>query len=138
MDERRLTPEHKVKYLVLAEHAAFNDADIFDYSTVSGDDIDEAYEQLLDSGEQWDAESNVRGGEVETNLRCPISRNYEAKAVAAKLPDGSWVGWTYWYGGGKHGNPEEIEWIDGSYDVSCTEEEKVVTVRTFAVVEVAA
>ena len=47
------------------------------------------------------------------------------------MPDGSWVGWTYWYGGGKYGEPEAIDWMDDAYDLACTEEEKVVTVRTF-------
>jgi hypothetical protein len=34
--------------------------------------------------------------------------------------------------GGKYGEPEAVEWIDDAYDLVCTEEEKVVTVRTFA------
>jgi hypothetical protein len=68
---------------------------------------------------------------VETHLSCPSSRHYESDAVAAKAPDGSWVGWTYWYGGGKHGEPEAIDWIEDAYDVICAEEEKLVVVRTF-------
>lgn len=131
MADSKHTPQQKVKYLILARHASFNDADLYDYSTLDGDSIDEAYSQLVDSGEHWDAESEVREGEAETGLKCDWSRNYESKAVAAKLPDGSWVGWTYWYGGGKHAQPETVEWIDDAYDLTCAEEEKVVTVRTF-------
>jgi hypothetical protein len=82
-----------------------------------------------------DARSEVRQGEMETDLPCPSSRHYESKSVAAKLPDGSWVGWTYWYGGGKHGEPEAIDWIDDAYNLNCTEEEKMVTVRIFAKAE---
>lgn len=37
-----------------------------------------------------------------------------------------------WYGGGKHGEPGAMPWMEEAYDVSCAEEEKVVTVRTFA------
>jgi hypothetical protein len=132
------TPAQKVKYLVLAAHAALNDGDVADYSTLSGDEIDAAYEAIYNEGEHWDAEQEVRGGEVETGLPCPWSRHYEAKAVAAKLPDGSWIGWTYWYGGGKHANPEEIDWIEDAYALTCAEEEKLVTVRTFAKAEGAA
>jgi hypothetical protein len=60
------------------------------------------------------------------------SRNYESDEVGAKLPDGSWVGWTHWHGGGKHGKPEAIDWISDAYDIACTEEQKMVTVRSFA------
>lgn len=78
-----------------------------------------------------------REGEVETNIEAPWSRNYESKSVAAQMSDGSWVGWTYWYGGGKHANPEEIEWMGDAYDLECVEEEKLVVVRTFTKKEIA-
>jgi len=87
------------------------------------------------SGSEWsdemqDAKSDLRGGTDETGLDCESSRHYESKAVAAQMLDGSWVGWTYWYGGGKHAEPESIEWIDDAYDVTMTEVQKVV--REFA------
>ena len=129
------TAAQKVKYLVLAMHAALNDGEIFEYADLSGDEIDEAYQHLADAGEEWDALCEVRAGDVETGLQCEWSRHYESKAVAAQLPDGSWVGWTYWYGGGKHANPEAIDWIDDVYDLTCEEQEKVVTVRTFSKAE---
>lgn len=66
-----------------------------------------------------------------TDLKCEYSRHYESDAVAAKLSDGTWVGWTYWYGGGKHGEPEGIEWMSDAYEVNCIEEEKLVVVQTF-------
>lgn len=68
---------------------------------------------------------------METGLPAPSSRHYESEAVAYQYVDGSWVGWSYWYGGGKHGEPEAIDWMEDAYDVNCTEEEKVVVVRTF-------
>ncbi|QIG72960.1 hypothetical protein EVB98_038 [Rhizobium phage RHph_N3_2] len=126
------TAEQKVKYLILAVDASWKDADLIAFDQITGEVIDAAYQQLVDADEHWDAQSEVRGGEVETGLKCEWSRNYESKAVAAKLPDGSWVGWTYWYGGGKHSEPEAIDWIDEAYDLNCVEEEKVVTVRTFS------
>lgn len=27
-----------------------------------------------------------------------------------QAPDGTWVGWTYWYGGGKYAEPSAIPW----------------------------
>lgn len=92
-------------------------------------DIDGHYdadEQSDDSN--GDARGEVRGGECETGLKCEYSRHYEAKAVAAKLPDGSWVGWTFWYGGGKHGEPSGIDWIDDAYDLKCEVVQKPVKV----------
>lgn len=127
----KLTAEQKLKFLILARAAELSDQQGPDFATQTGDDIDASFEVLRDSEEHWDAESEVRGGEVETGVKCDWSRHYESKSVAAKLPDGSWVGWTYWYGGGKHGEPEAVEWISEAYDLNCTEEERVVTVRTF-------
>ncbi len=43
--------------------------------------------------------------------------------------DGSWVGWTYWYGGGKHGEPGSIPWIEDAYDVTFVEQ--LVKVKQF-------
>jgi hypothetical protein len=52
--------------------------------------------------------------------------------------EGEWIGWTFWYGGGKHGEPGAIDWMSDAYHLNCTEEEKVVVVRTFEVVSEAA
>lgn len=131
-DTVKHTPAQKVKYLILSAHAAHNDGEIAEFAALSGEEIDGAYSELVDADDHWDAQSEVRAGEIETGLNCDWSRHYESKAVAAKLPDGSWVGWTYWYGGGKYAEPEAIEWIDDAYDLTCIEEEKVVTVRTFS------
>ena len=95
------------------------------------EDIDTIYADAEDEDELWDTLSEVRAGEVETGIPCEYSRHYESYSVAAKLPDGSWVGWTYWYGGGKHGDPESIDWMEDAYDLDCLEEVKLMTVRTF-------
>lgn len=62
----------------------------------------------------------------------PQPRASPSCATAAKMPDGSWVGWTYWYGGGKHGEPEAIDWMEDAYNVEVVEEIKMVTVQTFS------
>jgi hypothetical protein len=43
----------------------------------------------------------------------------------------SWIGWTYFYGGGKYGEPESIDWMSEAYFLDVAEEEKMVVVRTF-------
>lgn len=87
--------------------------------------------QYIDKSESdYDAlhetQSELRHIGVETGLSCEYSRHYESKAVAAKMLDGSWVGWTYWYGGGKHGEPDAIDWMKDSYDVEMREELRTV------------
>ena len=77
-------------------------------------------------------EYEFRGSyDLETDIEAEYSRHYEAKSVAKKLSDGRWVGWTYWYGGGKYANPEEIDWISDAYFLDVTEKEKVMTVYKF-------
>ena len=94
----------------------------------------EVFEQF-EAGEfrDWiqDAKSEFRESGEDTEIPCDWSRNYESKSVARQMSSGEWVGWTYWYGGGKFGAPEAIDWITDAHLLGVTEEQKVVTVRTF-------
>lgn len=129
----QVTAEQKIKHLILIrrEELDGDEASVNLAKGITPGDVEERYDEMVENEEHWDAVSEARAGEVETGLPCDYSRYYESKAVAAQYLDGSWVGWTYWYGGGKHGQPDTIDWIEYGYDLSCTEEEKVVTVRTF-------
>lgn len=121
----------KIKREILIEAGKCEDlADIIEYG-ISEENVDCLYQELKERDAHWDFESEFRRGDVGTNIEPQYSRHYESKSVAAKCCDGTWVGWTYWYGGGKHGNPGEIEWMNGAYDLNCTEEWKVVLVREF-------
>lgn len=126
-----MTPQQKIKHAILLRAIDFGSIAPIE-GEITADNVDELYDANNEDWELQDARSEVRSGDVETDLPCEWSRHYESKSVAAKMPDGSWVGWTYWYGGGKHGEPEAIDWIADAYDVDCKEEEKLVTVRTFA------
>ncbi len=125
-----MTPEQKLKWAVLAKVAKWGDLPAPEYPCSNADEL---YDALVESGEHWDGTNEVRSAGIETGLNCASSRHYESHAVAMKMPDGSWVGWTYWHGGGKHGEPEAIDWMDEAYDVDCHEEEKMVIVREFKV-----
>lgn len=128
------TPEQKIKFLILARGAEMEEEDHLAYEEMSGEEINAAYDALVEADMHWDSVEEVRGGfDAETNLPCDWSRHYESKAVASQMPDGSWVGWTYWYGGGKHGEPGAIDWMNEAYDLDVSEEETVVTVRTFSI-----
>jgi hypothetical protein len=129
-----MTAEQKLKWMILVLHTKWNKTTL---PEVTADNIDDLYDATDGDGyELQDARNEVRCSGAETGLRSPISRNYESDAVAAQAPDGTWVGWTYWYGGGKHSEPEAIDWIDEAYDVTVTEEPKTIIHRTFTKVEV--
>ena len=59
-----------------------------------------------------------------------FSRHYECEEVAKVLSDGTAIGWTYWYGGGKHGEPQSIDWIDDAYFVDVKQETRIVNIFT--------
>lgn len=124
-----MKPEFKIKYCILAQYwRAENGLEIS--TTLTQDEVDELWEEY--EGDLYCYLSDFREGEVETDVECEYSRHYESQSVAAKCPDGTWVGWTYWSGGGKYGEPEAIDWIEHAYDVECFSEEKLVLVHTFS------
>lgn len=122
-----MTPEQKIKWAILVQAIACNDVPAID--EITAENIDDLYHTHLIAK---DYQSEFRTTGELTGLQCDYSRHYESDAVAAQVPDGSWVGWTYWHGGGKHSDPEAIDWMDKAYFLDCTEEEKMVVVRTFA------
>lgn len=100
--------------------------------------IDSLYQtHLVDQDLHIDLENEFRQGEQETDIPPdhPYNRGlsyYEKKSVAAQMPDGSWVGWIYWYGGGKHSEPEAIDWMGDAYEVTVEEKPVQIIQRTFS------
>lgn len=121
-----LSPEYKIKQEIINLTLMWDDLPPVNLSTE--EEVDEVWEEFDCLS---DAISEIRQGEVETDVPCDWSRHYESKSVAMKCVDGTWVGWTYWYGGGKHGEPETIDWMQYAYNLNVEEEEKLVVVRTF-------
>lgn len=126
-----MTPEQLLKSIIIERARADQFEFDGDASAITAENVDELYDELTDQGVHWDYVSELRSGDAETGLPCGLSRHYESKAVAAKAPNGQWIGWTYWFGGGKHGCPEEIDWMDKAYFLNVTERQEVVTVRSF-------
>ena len=113
-----------------------------DYLNTKCDYLLDTEEQILKTFDMLNGEwglqdiiSDWRRGTEETDIECDWSRHYESKSVATKLSDGSWVGWTYWYGGGKHGEPEAIDWMKNAYYLNVTEKEVMITVREFSKID---
>lgn len=126
-----LTAEQKVKHLIMTRAI---DMGYFDYnlSDITEENLEEVWELGDEDCSLQDATSEVRCGDRETNIPSDGGNHYEAKSVAAYCEwDNSWVGWTYYYGGGKHSEPDSIDWIPYAYDLDCLEEQRMVTVRTF-------
>lgn len=127
-----MTPQQKIKWLVIETCRQWNDTGVDDSEPVTEDNVDELYDELDDS---YEALMEVREGQVETDIPSEYSRHLESKSVAAMVPDHTWVGWTYWYGGGKHAEPEAIDWVSDAYNLNVVEEEKLVIIQTFTKVE---
>jgi len=128
-----MTPEQKLKWAILDKAARWSGTAL---PPVTGDNVDALYAALVAEDGHWDARNEVRCSGVETGLARTVpymtARHYDHKEVAAKMPDGSWVGWTYWHGGGKHGEPSAVEWMDGSYPVNQREEPRTIIVNLFS------
>jgi hypothetical protein len=130
-----MTPVQKIKHLIMIADLDMQGAygsEVNPLPEITAENVDDVYDERGADWQLQDAISEFREGEFETGLPCPSSRHYESKSVAAKYLDSSYVGWTYWFGGGKHGEPEAIDWMDEAYDLNCVEEEKLVVVRTFS------
>ncbi len=82
-------------------------------------EVNEAYGELgeFDDCVLDEIKYDMRQSGIDTGIHCGRDRNYSSKSVAKKMTDGPWIGWTYWFGGGKHGEPDAVEWLEESYFV---------------------
>lgn len=124
-----MTAPEKVMWLIANRALKF--ADSKSELSYPEEDMDEVYQRMLLQYPSYmqDADEEVRNGDLETDLEAPFSRHYECDIVASELPDGTWVAYPYWHGGGQHGEPEAINWIKDAFDVEY--EEEVVTTKKF-------
>lgn len=104
---------------------------------ITDGNIDDLYEKLLvEKGLHSDYEYDFRISGIDTpEMMESYNHNYESKGVAAILFTGEWVGWTFWFGGGKYGDPEEIPWMEEAYDLNCVEKEELIITRQFSLKE---
>lgn len=126
-----MTPEQKIKHAILLRAVEMENIEFPAGLEITEENVDALYDENDQDWELQDARNEIRCSGQETNIPAPYSRHLESDSVAAQMPDGSWVGWTYWYGGGKHAEPEAVDWMDDAYDLDCKEEQVTVTQRTF-------
>lgn len=103
----------------------------------NAEDIYECPDDFLDGGyledKMSDALYEIRYSGEEINLSPKnYSRHYEVDCVASKFDD-VWITWDYYYGGGKHADPDAIDWLSDAEILNLDKEEEVTTtVRTFS------
>lgn len=125
----QMTPVQLLQYAILEVVYEYDDNKLESIpNNLTGEEIDELWDDLYDD---LGAIDTIRTNGTSTGLEAEYCRHYESEAVAVQAPNGQWVGFTYWFGGGKHGEPEAIEWIDKAYHVHCKEYEKLVTIQEF-------
>ena len=130
---KQFTSEQLIKWILIDRYNTYAELEGQESITdeVTPDTVDDLYEDIEDVGE---LKYELREGEVETNI-VSLSRRYYESSVAAKAPNGQWVGWSYWpywYGACHNSEPDAVDWMNESYLLGCTEERKMITIRTFS------
>jgi len=129
-----MTPEQLIKkeiLLIASKEGLWDTFSDGPECEITDKNVDTLYGDF--EGLSEDYEEEYRGGDYNTDLQRddPVFSYFEQKEVARKMSDGRWVGWTYWYGGGNHAYPEEVEWMEYAYFLECTEREVLTTIRDF-------
>jgi len=126
-----MTIEQRIKLQIIRDALKFGEFPMLLPAEINEENVDSLYEKFEEFSNLQDAKEEFRSSGENTGIPCNFSRHYEGDSVGKQLDEGTWVGWTYWHGGGKHGEPEAIDWMDSAYELAVTEEQKLVTVRTF-------
>lgn len=105
------------------------DGEITSAVNINAENIGEVFEQFQQDHDDYMYENMyaLRESGKPSNIKCEqYSRYYELEEVAYQTKTGHWIGWTYWHGGGKHGEPEDIDWIPHAYFLDIVAEKQVI------------
>lgn len=128
------TAKQLIIFAIFEDYNAQNPTTRIEVSLDDLADLDEKFDNHCHD-ELYDTYQEFRESGIPTNIRPEWSRHYETDSVARKLGD-KWVGWTYYYGGGKYGEPEAIPYEDDAYFLNLDKEVEVVEIkRTFSKVQ---
>lgn len=126
-----MTAQQLLRKAVLEKAIHFGNIEPQRLSLFTGDEIDELYESYNRYDELNDAWNDVRHGGVACDLPALTwSRHYEVDSKAIKI-DGIWVQFDYYYGGGKHSEPEDFDYIHHARIVNCEEVQVMTTQYNF-------
>ncbi|CCH57766.1 hypothetical protein A323_gp58 [Acinetobacter phage AP22] len=126
-----MTAQQLIRKAILLKAVDFENIEPFSQS-LDGAGIDKLYESYNEYDELNDPKNEIRYGQVDANLSAITwSRSYEIDVRAMKI-DGVWVAWDFYYGGGKHGEPESFDWISNARIVNCEEIQVMTTQYDFS------
>ena len=99
-------------------------------------EIQEAYDGMYDQI-GCDAVQDIIEGHFETTIQPAFSRHFEVESVAIKDNYDNYIGFSRFYGGGKHSDVYSTYYnsIENSYYLLCSEEEVLTIQRTWTKVE---
>lgn len=99
---------------------------------LTGNEIDELYESYDRWDQLADPWNEIRYSGIDCNLKASTwSRHYEVDSKAIKV-DGIWIQFDYYYGGGKHSEPEDFDFIHHAKIVNCEETRVTITKYDFS------
>lgn len=135
---KELTPQDYINYQVLTEMLEDNkDFTLSEGVVLSLSNATEIANDLQDRIQGTDYPEDYFIDELncfrESGEECNLcskewSRHYECDYVVRQVED-KWIGWTYWHGGGKHGEPSAIDWMSDAEFVEVASEEVVSVVE---------
>lgn len=126
-----MNAQQLLRKAILLKAVEFENIEHFEEG-LTGDQINELYEQYDRWDELADPWNEVRYGGVDCDLPATTSsRHYEIDSKAIKIGD-TWVQFDYYYGGGKHSEPEDFDYIHHAKIVNCEEEEVTVIKYKFS------
>lgn len=123
--ETGMNAQQLLRKAILLKAVQFENIEPFT-ENLTGEQVDTLWSCYDENDELADPISEIRcGGIYASNIKAAtFSRHYEIDVNAMKI-EGVWVAWDYYYGGGKHGEPEAYDWISDARIVNCEEQEVV-------------
>jgi hypothetical protein len=130
-NENEISPVRLLLLHVIELETEYRKSFADDLEDVDVLDEDELYDYIKEH-EVMGFLEDIRCSGTETNLEPKqYSRNYEVDFVS-EIISGRCIGWSYYYGGGKHGYPEDCDWLQTAEYLDYTEYEVTVIKRTFS------
>lgn len=132
--------DEKYKEPIEVFRVKYNSLNLEDVNNFDEDKVIEFYEEV--EYEKWedyirDIVSDFRESGEEIDNKVEQDRYYCYQDVAKKITGSEdlYLGWTYYFGGGKHAQPDQVEWMEDCYLLTCREVEETRIIKIYEKVE---